>query len=258
VGQVMGKQGRMMRIAMRNGAILKTLVALCLAGLAAAAGAALAEGPASDGGTPAGSATTPAAAAAGKPAGAAQAEEYKIGTFDLLEISVFQVPELSRTVRVDAQGLISLPMIGPTQAAALTARELEMLLAKRLSEKYLQDPQVSVFIKEYVSQRVVVEGSVLKPGVYPITGRTTLVQAVALAGGPNNVANPASVRIIRIKPDGARDVAVYNLEVIRAGSVEDPLIQGNDIVVMDESGGRAFLRDFGELMRSISPFGMFR
>ena len=53
-------------------------------------------------------------------------------------------------------------------------------------------------------------------------------------------------------------MAVYNLEVIRAGSVEDPLIQGNDIVVMDESGGRAFLRDFGELMRSISPFGMFR
>lgn len=243
----------MMRIAMWNGAILKLLVALCLAGLAAAAGAALAEGPAT-----APAAAAGAAAAAGKPAGAAQAEEYKIGTFDLLEISVFQVPELSRTVRVDAQGLISLPMIGPTQAAALTARELEMLLAKRLSEKYLQDPQVSVFIKEYVSQRVVVEGSVLKPGVYPITGRTTLVQAVALAGGPNNVANPASVRIIRIKPDGARDVAVYNLEVIRAGSVEDPLIQGNDIVVMDESGGRAFLRDFGELMRSISPFGMFR
>ena len=246
----------MMRMTMWNGAILKMLVALCLAGLAAAAGAALAEGPAGAGAaaaTPAG-----AAAAAGKPAGAKQAEEYKIGTFDLLEISVFQVPELSRTVRVDAQGLISLPMIGPTQAAALTARELEMLLAKRLSEKYLQDPQVSVFIKEYVSQRVVVEGSVLKPGVYPITGRTTLVQAIALAGGPNNVANPASVRIIRIKPDGARDVAVYNLEVIRAGSVEDPLIQGNDIVVMDESGGRAFLRDFGELMRSISPFGMFR
>ena len=245
----------MMRIAMWNGALLKLLVALCLAGLAAAAGAALAEGPAGAG---APAAVPAGAAAAGKPAGAAQAEEYKIGTFDLLEISVFQVPELSRTVRVDAQGLISLPMIGPTQAAALTARELEMLLAKRLSEKYLQDPQVSVFIKEYVSQRVVVEGSVLKPGVYPITGRTTLVQAVALAGGPNTVANPASVRIIRIKPDGARDVAVYNLEVIRAGSVEDPLIQGNDIVVMDESGGRAFLRDFGELMRSISPFGMFR
>ena len=246
----------MMQMTMVNGAILKMLVALCLAGLAAAAGAALAEGPVGAG-APAGAEATPAATA-GQPANATQAEDYKIGTFDLLDISVFQVPELSRTVRVDAKGLISLPMIGPTQAAALTARELEMLLAKRLSEKYLQDPQVSVFIKEYVSQRVVVEGSVLKPGVYPITGRTTLVQAIALAGGPNNVANPGSVRIIRIKPDGARDVAVYNLEVIRGGSVEDPLIQGNDIVVMDESGGRAFLRDFGELMRSISPFGMFR
>ena len=250
----------MMQMTMVNGAILKMLVALCLAGLAAAAGAALAEGPVGAGtpaATPAGAEATPAATA-GQPANATQAEDYKIGTFDLLDISVFQVPELSRTVRVDAKGLISLPMIGPTQAAALTARELEISLAKKLSEKYLQDPQVSVFIKEYVSQRVVVEGSVLKPGVYPITGRTTLVQAVALAGGPNNVANPASVRIIRIKPDGARDVAVYNLEVIRGGSVEDPLIQGNDIVVMDESGGRAFLRDFGELMRSISPFGMFR
>ena len=246
----------MMRIAMWNGAILKLLVALCLAGLAAAAGAALAEGPAAAG-TPAGSEATPAATA-GQPANATQAEDYKIGTFDLLDISVFQVPELSRTVRVDAQGLISLPMIGPTQAAALTARELEMLLAKRLSEKYLQDPQVSVFIKEYVSQRVVVEGSVLKPGVYPITGRATLLQVIALAGGPNNVGDPSSVRLIRLKPNGERDVAIYNLEVIRAGSVEDPLVKGNDIVVMDQSGGRAFLRDIGELMRTISPFGMFR
>ena len=246
----------MMRIAMWNGAILKLLVALCLAGLAAAAGAALAEGPVGAG-APAGAEATPAATA-GQPANATQAEDYKIGTFDLLDISVFQVPELSRTVRVDAKGLISLPMIGPTQAAALTARELEMLLAKRLSEKYLQDPQVSVFIKEYVSQRVVVEGSVLKPGVYPITGRATLLQVIALAGGPNNVGDPSSVRLIRLKPNGERDVAIYNLEVIRAGSVEDPLVKGNDIVVMDQSGGRAFLRDIGELMRTISPFGMFR
>ena len=246
----------MMRIAMWNGAILKLLVALCLAGPAAAAGAALAEGPVGAG-APAGAEATPAATA-GQPANATQAEDYKIGTFDLLDISVFQVPELSRTVRVDAKGLISLPMIGPTQAAALTARELEMLLAKRLSEKYLQDPQVSVFIKEYVSQRVVVEGSVLKPGVYPITGRATLLQVIALAGGPNNVGDPSSVRLIRLKPNGERDVAIYNLEVIRAGSVEDPLVKGNDIVVMDQSGGRAFLRDIGELMRTISPFGMFR
>ena len=248
----------MRRIARWNGAILKLLVALCLAGLAAAAGAALAEGPAGAGApvaAPAGAAATPAA---GKPAGAPQAEEYKIGTFDLLEISVFQVPELSRTVRVDAQGLISLPMIGPTQAAALTARELEMLLAKRLSEKYLQDPQVSVFIKEFVSQRVVVEGSVMKTGVYPLTGKTSLMQVLAIAGGLNPIADANNVRIFREKPSGAREVLTFDLVAIRAGKVEDPLIKGNDTVVVEESAGAAFVKGVTDTLRGFVGFGTLR
>ena len=186
--------------------------------------------------------------------------DYQIGASDLLEISVFQVPDMSRTVRVNSHGLISLPLLGAVKAGGLTAQELEAAIGRKLSETLLQDPQVSVFIKEFVSQRVTVEGSVTKPGVYPLTGRTTLLQVIALASGVDLVAEENAVKVFRQSGDdanGGRTVLIYDLEAIRAGRVEDPLIQGNDLVVVEKSGARSALKGVTDTLRGFFSFGRF-
>ena len=182
-------------------------------------------------------------------------EDYRIGPSDLLEISVFQVPELSRTVRVNARGALTLPLIGQIQAGGLTGQQLEALLAQKLKETYLQDPQVSVFIKEFISQRVTVSGSVNKAGVFPISGKTTLMQAIAMAGGLEKFADENDIKIFRER-NGTREVLNYDLEPIRKGEIEDPVLNTSDVVVVARSDGRYAWRNAAEFLRDISVFGM--
>ena len=101
---------------------------------------------------------------------------------------------------------------------------------------------MSVFIKELVSQRVVVDGSVIKIGAYPLSGKTTLLQAIAMAGGLDPLADPTTVHIFRDKPSGEREVLTFDLLAIRGGEVADPLIKGNDTITVEESAARAFSR----------------
>ncbi len=187
----------------------------------------------------------------------AEQDEYRIGAQDLIEISVFQVQELTRAVRVNAQGMITLPLLGQVRAGGLTANELETVLATKLSENLLQDPQVSVFIKEFVSQRVVVDGSVLKIGAYPLTGKTTLLQVIAMAGGLDPLADPTTVHVFREKPSGEREVHTFDLLAIRAGEVADPLIKGNDTVTVEKSAGRAFFKGVTDTLRGFIGFGTY-
>ncbi len=184
-------------------------------------------------------------------------DDYRIGPSDLLEISVFQVPEMSRTVRVNARGGLTLPLIGEIQAGGLTGQQLEALLAQKLKETYLQDPQVSVFIKEFVSQRVTVSGSVNKAGVFPISGRTTLMQAIAMAGGLHKLANESDIKVFRNRQDGSREVLAYDLEPIRKGETADPQLHTSDVIQVGESSGRAAFKDITEAIRDISVFGLF-
>jgi polysaccharide export outer membrane protein len=184
-------------------------------------------------------------------------EDYRIGPSDLLEISVFQVPELSRTVRVNARGALTLPLIGQIQAGGLTGQQLEALLAQKLKETYLQDPQVSVFIKEFISQRVTVGGNVNKAGVFPISGKTTLMQAIAMAGGLDKLANENDIKVFRNKRDGSREVLAYDLAPIRNGEIEDPQLHTSDVIQVGKSGGRAAFKDITEAIRDISVFGLF-
>jgi polysaccharide biosynthesis/export protein len=109
--------------------------------------------------------------------------DYRIGPEDLLEISVFEEEKLNKAVRVSFQGNISLPLIGVLRVKDLTAGELEREIRELLAEKYLHDPHVSVFIKEYRSQRISVIGAVEKPGVLEVTGQKTILDALAMAGG---------------------------------------------------------------------------
>jgi polysaccharide biosynthesis/export protein len=208
--------------------------------------------------SPAAPQVAPSAIGARSVPATADMEEYKIGPSDLLELSVFGIQEMTRVVRVNAQGMISLPLLGTIRAGGLSANELEVLLAEKLSENLLQNPQVSVFIKEFVSQRVVVEGSVMKTGVYPLTGKTSLMQVLAIAGGLNPIADPTNVKIFREKQSGTREVHTFDLVAIRAGKVEDPLIKGNDTVVVEESASAALLKGVTDTLRGFVGFGTLR
>jgi len=185
-------------------------------------------------------------------ASTADSGDYRIGPQDLLELQVFAVDALNRTVRVNSRGFISLPLIGLVRAAGLTSEELEASIAEKLAEKYLQNPQVSVFIKEYTSQRVTVEGAVKKPGIYPIRGRTSLLQTLAAAEGLTTVADPDSIKIFRTDPEtGNRVTLAFDLEKIRIGQARDPIVQNDDIVQVGESQGKSVAK---ELIEFILPF----
>jgi len=115
--------------------------------------------------------------------GGAANQDYRIGPDDVLDVSVFEVPDLNRTVRVSAEGEILLPPLGNVRAAGLTPSGLASLLEKLLRESYLKDPHVGVFLREMQSHAVSVFGAVAKPGVYQIRGAKTLVEVLAMAQG---------------------------------------------------------------------------
>jgi len=181
--------------------------------------------------------------------------EYRVGPQDLIEISVFQVPELNRTVRVNTTGQISLPLVGTMQAGGLTIQELEAGIAGKLEAKFLQNPQVSAFVKEYTSQRVTMEGAVMKPGIYPLTGRTTLLQCIAQSG-LTPLADLQGVVIFR-QVGGKKMGAVFDIKAIRAGDAEDPLVYGDDVIVVDQSGGKTALSNFIRAASSFAVFGIY-
>jgi polysaccharide export outer membrane protein len=177
--------------------------------------------------------------------GALVPDDYKIGPQDTLEVAVFQVQDLSKTVRVDSGGTILLPLIGQMTAGGRTTQELSDDVATELSKKYLNDPRVTVTVKESASQRVTVDGAVINPGIYPISGETTLMQAVALAQGPAELADLHQVAIFRTS-GAQRLTAVFDLAAIREGKAADPRMLANDIVIVETSRGRRFLRGLRE------------
>lgn len=111
------------------------------------------------------------------------AGEYRIGPEDLLEITIFEAPEMNRALRVSASGEISLTLLGAVRAAGLTPRELESVLAELLRRSYMKDPHVGVFVKELQSRPVSVFGAVYKPGVFQVRGTKTVVEMLSLAEG---------------------------------------------------------------------------
>ena len=179
---------------------------------------------------------------------------YTIGATDLLSISVFQVPDLSfEEVRVDASGSVQMPLIGSVRAAGMTPDQLAQTIEEQLAARFLQNPQVSVTVAEAASQKVTVDGAVTKPGVYVMRGQTSLLQAVAMAEGPTEVADLKSVAVFR-STDAGRMVAVFDLEAIRNGQAEDPVLRGDDVVVVDTSRLSATLQ---RALRALPSFAVF-
>jgi polysaccharide export outer membrane protein len=136
--------------------------------------------------------------------GNSEAEDYRIGPQDLLEISVFQAPELSPTLRVSGSGEISLPLLGAVQAAGLTPKTLEFVLQELLRHSYMKDPHVSVFVREMQSHPVSVFGAVKKPGVFQIGTAKTLVEVLSMAEG---LAEDAGDTVIVMRGAGLSGVA---------------------------------------------------
>lgn len=166
---------------------------------------------------------------------------YLIGPYDRLSVSVFGVPELSVTVQADSGGRISLPLAGELEASGRTPRELETLIEERL-QQYVRTPDATVNLEETRSQVVTVDGEVEEPGLYPVVGRMTLMQAIALAKGTSDIAALDDVVVFR-NVGNQRMAALYNLTAIRRGIYGDPEIYANDVVVVGDSPQRRLFRD---------------
>jgi polysaccharide biosynthesis/export protein len=186
-------------------------------------------------------------------------KEYRVGANDLLDIEVLSLENGKRTVRVNAAGYVTMPLIGAVTVAGLTQQEIEAQIATLYGQKYLQDPQVSVFIREFTTERITVDGAVVKPGIYPLVGQMTLLRVIALAGGFGQIANSSKVVLFRQGDNGQRQAATFDVDRIRSGQDADPVIRGDDLIVVQRDSTRALLKDsvFRDLLDSVNPFSMF-
>lgn len=197
-------------------------------------------------------ATAPVAGVAGTmpapvSAAAVPVSEYRLAPYDIIDVSVFQVKDLDRTVQVSASGKIVLPLIGEVQAAGRTPKEIQADITQKLAVKYLQSPLVSVTIKQAAAQSITVDGAVARPGVFPLTGIVPLSQAIALGGGLNSVGTLDGVTVAR-KTAGGTQVTRYDVTKIRAGLAPDPVLVAGDIVTVPESGVKVALRSIGTVV----------
>lgn len=183
--------------------------------------------------------------------------DYTIGPLDSISITVFQEPDLTLpNVQVDAAGNVLLPLIGSVVAAGRTTSELSNDIAIKLKTRYLENPQVSVIVISSVSQKVTVDGSVTEPGVYAIQGRTTLLDALAMAKGTTRVAALDQVLIFR-QIGGQDQVARFNVADIRNGRQPNPEILGSDVIVVGFSALKGAYRDLLTTAPLIAAFTNF-
>jgi polysaccharide biosynthesis/export protein len=172
---------------------------------------------------------------------------YRIGPQDVLEISVFQVPDLSKTVQVAEAGTINFPLVGEVVVAGKTAAEIEHDLEAKLGAKYIKSPHATVYVKEYNSQRVTIEGAVKKPGIYSLRGHDTLLRLIAIAEGLDRDTASSDVVIFHTA-GGVRTAARYDINDIRNGKSEDPEVQGGDVILVDDSTAKSAFSTFVRLL----------
>ncbi|MDQ4087619.1 MAG: polysaccharide export protein [Pseudomonadota bacterium] len=180
--------------------------------------------------------------------------EHRLGPNDLVTVTVYRAPEVTGDYRVDQLGNISMPLLGSIAALGLTADELSRQIRQRLDGQFYVNPDVNVALKETTPQTITIDGSVGQPGVYPVTGRTTLMQAVAMARGTTSNANLRRVIVFR-QIQGQRQAAGFDLRAIRQSQMEDPVLYPSDIVVVDGSDTRQTWRD---VISAVPILALFR
>lgn len=186
---------------------------------------------------------------------AAPRSNAAISPLDRLEVTVFREPELSvADVPVDESGRILLPLVGEFSASGKSPQMLATDIEGKLRQ-YVRSPQVAVRIKQAASKKITVAGSVMEPGVFPIEGRVTLLQAIALARGPSQVAALDQTLIFRTV-GGRKTAARFDLRAIERGRAEDPEVLPGDTVAIGNSKGKTAWRDILASLRSFNIFGL--
>lgn len=184
---------------------------------------------------------------------AASDRPYRVGPFDKLIVDVFGSKDLSqKEIQVDASGRISFPLIGTVEVAGQTPGEIEIIMEKMFRGRFIKDPQITVNLKEIVSQTVTIGGEVKEPGVYPVVGHMTLMRAVATAKGTTEFSKKNEVIIFRTV-NGSEYAAVYDMRAIQRGNYSDPEVYANDVVMVGDSQGRRVFRDFLTASPLIAP-----
>lgn len=174
-------------------------------------------------------------------AGGPEATGRTIVPRDLLQVTVFEAPELSGEVRVAETGDISLPLLGLMRAGGATPGELEAALVARLRGTYMHDPHVSVQVKEEAAQPIYVLGEVNQAGAYQTTGNEpmTILRAVSLARGLKPTAASGETVVIRTGPTGERVQLPLDLGEVLGGRAPDVVLEVNDVVYVPTNSGRA-------------------
>lgn len=180
--------------------------------------------------------------------------DYRIAPLDTVSVKVFQADNLSGDYQVDLTGHISLPLVGEIDAANLTTAQLDDKLTAVLGQKYFEHPDVSVALKASTARVVTVDGAVAKAGTFPVLGHTSLMQAVALAGGTTDDANTHRIAIFRTV-NGERQAAAFDLTEIRRGKAPDPQVYAGDIVIVD---GSSVKQGFKRVLQSFPLLNIFR
>lgn len=156
---------------------------------------------------------------------------YRIGREDVLDIAVWRDADLSRTVPVRPDGFISMPMVGDVVAEGKTPAELAEELKQKLSP-YVQEPRITVIVREVNSSRVYVLGEVAHPGAYPLRGRVSLVQAIALAGGFTDFADSDAIIVIRSDAQGGRIPVRYSDLISNRKDKRELILRPGDTIVV--------------------------
>ena len=167
------------------------------------------------------------------PANAPHDSSFVIGNNDVLAISVWKEPDISRSVPVRSDGKISLPLAGEVQAAGLTPLKLEQEIAVKL-QSYISEPEVTVIVQQINSQKFNILGMVSKPGSYSLTTSSTVLDAIALAGGFRDFAKQKSIYVLRQNPNGNELRLPFNYKDVVKGKNADQNVklQPNDTIVV--------------------------
>jgi len=165
-------------------------------------------------------------------------KDYVIGEGDLLQVSVFEDQDLKCEARVGARGFISLPLVGAVEVKELTTREAEKKIEDAYRAKYLQNPHVSIFVKEQVSGKITLMGSFKKTGTFPYLARQNLFEAMALGEGlTDNAGKMAQVRRGSRESDRPETFLIDLDELAKGGGEElNIAIKGGDVIYVPEAG----------------------
>jgi polysaccharide export outer membrane protein len=157
------------------------------------------------------------------------AQDYMVGEEDVLKITVYDHPDLTAVARVSGDGLITLPLIGAVKVTGLSTSQISQKLTELLSDGYIVDPHVSVFVEEFKSRKTIIMGQVNKPGVYALSGNTTFLELLSKAGGLTKEAGDKAI----IKRKIASPVKQESIITIDLKKLLEEGDTSSDVLLMD-------------------------